>query len=86
MTAKQPGSKSYLTDNDEILELDDAWFEKADLYVGDTLIRRGRPKGSGTKQQITLRLDKEVIDHFRATGDGWQSRINEALMKAIRKT
>ena len=47
---------------------------------------RGRPAGSvkpDAKQQITLRLDRDVLDRFRATGPGWQSRINEALRKAV---
>ena len=39
---------------------------------------RGRPAGSN-KQLISLRLDKDVIEHFRATGPGWQARINDAL-------
>lgn len=43
------------------------------------LVRRGRPLGSGTKAQVTLRLDVEVLEKFRATGDGWQTRINDAL-------
>lgn len=43
------------------------------------LVRRGRPLGSGTKTQVTLRLDVEVLEKFRASGDGWQTRINEAL-------
>ena len=34
-----------------------------------------------TKQQVTLRLDRDVLNHFRAMGTGWQSRINEALRK-----
>jgi uncharacterized protein (DUF4415 family) len=33
-------------------------------------------------KQVTLRLDADLIDRFRATGKGWQSRINEALRKA----
>jgi uncharacterized protein (DUF4415 family) len=47
---------------------------------------RGRPKGStkpDTKQQVTLRLDPEVIEGFRASGPGWQGRINEALRAAL---
>ena len=40
---------------------------------------RGRPLGSGTKEQVTLRLDTEILEQFRATGNGWQTRINEAL-------
>lgn len=35
-----------------------------------------------TKQQVTLRLDRDVLERFRSTGGGWQSRINEALRKA----
>lgn len=51
------------------------------------LVRKpGRPKGStkpDAKQQVTLRLDREVIERFKAGGAGWQSRINEALRKAM---
>ena len=42
---------------------------------------RGKQK-TPTKQLVSLRLDRDVLDRFRATGDGWQSRINEALKKA----
>ena len=41
---------------------------------------RGRPLGSGTKEQVTLRLDTQILEQFRATGEGWQTRINDALM------
>ncbi len=44
--------------------------------------RRGRPVGSGvgaSKEQVTLRLDKDVLERFRASGPGWQTRINDAL-------
>jgi len=36
-----------------------------------------------TKVQVTLRLDRDVIERFRKTGKGWQTRINEALKKAV---
>jgi uncharacterized protein (DUF4415 family) len=42
----------------------------------------GRPKSEQPKQQVALRIDRDVLDKFRATGEGWQSRINEALRKA----
>ncbi|SNS48579.1 MULTISPECIES: BrnA antitoxin family protein [unclassified Azospirillum] len=42
----------------------------------------GRPKSPAPKVALTLRLDPAVVDHFRATGPGWQSRINETLRKA----
>lgn len=41
---------------------------------------RGRPLGSGKKEQVTLRLDTQILEQFRATGDGWQTRINDALL------
>ena len=40
------------------------------------------PQKAPTKQQVTLRLDKDVVDRFRATGPGWQGRINQVLRKA----
>lgn len=41
----------------------------------------GRPSGH-TKEQVSLRVDKDVLARFRATGAGWQSRMNEALRDA----
>ena len=35
------------------------------------------------KQRITIRLDKDVLSMLRATGPGWQTRINEILRKAV---
>jgi BrnA antitoxin of type II toxin-antitoxin system len=43
----------------------------------------GRPPLANPKQQVTLRLDPEVLEKFRATGKGWQSRINAELRKAL---
>jgi len=40
---------------------------------------RGRPTLDAPKRLVSLRLDPEVIDRFRAPGPGWQSRINEVL-------
>ena len=36
-----------------------------------------------TKRLISLRLDPDVIEHFRARGPGWQARINATLRKAV---
>jgi uncharacterized protein (DUF4415 family) len=41
----------------------------------------GRPPGSN-KRAVSIRLDKDVLEKFRATGPGWQSRINDALKRA----
>lgn len=40
---------------------------------------RGRPAGSGKKEQITVRFDSDVIEAFKIHGDGWQTRMNDAL-------
>ncbi len=45
-------------------------------------IRRGRPPAANPKKQVTLRLDADVVEKFRAGGPGWQTRINQALRKA----
>jgi uncharacterized protein (DUF4415 family) len=68
---------------DEIPELTDEWFDKADLRVGDTLIRRGRgrPPLGTPKKLVSLRLNEDAIDRFQAGGPGWQSRVNAALRK-----
>ncbi len=43
-------------------------------------IKRGRgPQKAPTKQMVTLRLDVDVLEKFRATGKGWQSRVNALL-------
>lgn len=39
----------------------------------------------GVKEQVTLRLDQDVLEFFRSGGTGWQDRINEALRKAAGK-
>lgn len=40
------------------------------------------PQKAATKEQVSLRLDPDVLAHFRATGRGWQGRVNAALRKA----
>jgi uncharacterized protein (DUF4415 family) len=48
-----------------------------------TLRRVRGPQKAPTKKLVSLRLDQTVLDHFKAGGPGWQSRINDALQKAI---
>jgi uncharacterized protein (DUF4415 family) len=45
---------------------------------------RGRPKLSVTKEPVKLRLDADVLAALRATGDGWQTRINDTLRASLR--
>jgi uncharacterized protein (DUF4415 family) len=41
--------------------------------------RAGRPVGSGKKEQVAIRLDKDILLTFRSYGSGWQTRMNDAL-------
>ena len=49
--------------------------------VADEMLTKkpGRQLGSGIKESQTIRFDREVLDAFRSTGKGWQTRMNEAL-------
>ncbi|PZO74140.1 MAG: hypothetical protein DI640_07075 [Sphingomonas taxi] len=46
------------------------------------LVRRRGPQAAPTKKAVTLRLDPDVVEKFKATGRGWQTRINNALRQA----
>jgi len=50
----------------------------------DGIARRpvGRPPSGERKTLVSLRLDTDVLEKFRSTGAGWQTRINEILRKA----
>ena len=81
MDASKPNSESNWVDPDDAPEWTQEMFDRAEIRIGDKVIRRGRPPGS-TKTQVSLRLDQEVLAAFRAEGPGWQSRMNAALRKA----
>ena len=43
----------------------------------------GRPKAEETKERITIRLSPEVVNYFRGTGRGWQTRMDKALQEYV---
>jgi uncharacterized protein (DUF4415 family) len=70
-------------DPDDAPELLTDFFRHGELRHGEKLIRRGRPPLSGkSKTAITLRLDEDVVEAYRETGEGWQTRINADLRRA----
>ncbi len=71
-------NKYCITEDGEARELDEAFFK--------TATRLGRPPmpEDQRKVSIKLRLDPDIVDSFRATGKGWQARINAGLRKAIK--
>jgi uncharacterized protein (DUF4415 family) len=60
---------------------DDADSPDATQLMREAVVKRraGRPAGSGNKEQVAIRFDKDVLSFFRATGPGWQTRMNDAL-------
>jgi len=49
-------------------------------------MRRGRgPNKAPTKKLVSLRLSPAVLEHFKASGSGWQSRIDDTLLKVVKK-
>lgn len=49
------------------------------------LRRVGRPRAAVTKERITIRLSRDVVGRFRATGSGWQTRVDAALKDWLRR-
>jgi uncharacterized protein (DUF4415 family) len=59
--------------------------EVTDEEFGRMRRMRGRPKAETTKTRIAIRLSPEVVETFKATGRGWQTRIDEALKQYIKE-
>jgi uncharacterized protein (DUF4415 family) len=64
--------------------LDEAFFKNAHPYKGTQLKPRGRPKAAVTKVPVKLRLDADVLSALRASGEGWQTRINDSLRASLK--
>lgn len=89
ITRFEPGHGYTQQDWDEVSDSPEVTAEElknakpfAEMFPDLARKLRGRPKAEMPKRQVTLRLDADLLDHFRATGKGWQSRINEDLRKA----
>ena len=79
MSANKSDTSATWRDPDDAPELTDEWFRQADLRKGGKLVRRGRPPSAARKVSTTIRFDADVVDAFRAGGEGWQTRMNDAL-------
>ncbi|MDR5800595.1 BrnA antitoxin family protein [Caballeronia sp. LZ001] len=88
MNASKRTTHPEWIDPDDAPELTDDFFEQADLYRGDELIKRGRgpgrPPGSN-KSVTTVRLDDDLLEALRSSGPRWQTRLN-ALVREWLKT
>lgn len=72
---------------EEIPEITDEMIARGVPGNGEDIVRRsrGRPRLDSPKQQVTLRLDEDVIAAMRASGPGWQVRANEALRERFKR-
>lgn len=59
-------------------------FAEAFPELAATLRRSRGPQKAPTKQLVSLRLDSAIVEAFKATGPGWQTRMNDALRVAAR--
>jgi uncharacterized protein (DUF4415 family) len=56
-----------------------------ELYAALAAKRQRGSQAAPTKRLVSLRLDADVIEHFKAQGPGWQTRINATLRRAMRR-
>lgn len=81
-------ARQIASDPEVAPEMTEDWFERANVVRHGKVIRRGkpgRPRLDAPKEQVTLRLDHDVLRRFRSTGPGWQSRINAALREHLER-
>lgn len=83
MRGKSKSTGRKWRDPDDASEITQEWVDSANLYHGKKLVRRGRPPAQVRKVSTTLRLSPEVLEHFRAGGPGWQTRIDQALKRVV---
>ena len=92
MNANLPTTAQPWTDPDDAPELSDEVFDKGVWKIGEhevsreegeaamrAAVRLGRPKSESPKLALTVRYDADIVEAFKATGKGWQTRMNAAL-------
>lgn len=80
----QPPASEWV-DPDEAPELTEEFLADAEVFQGDTFIRRGRgrPPTGKAKELVSLRLDSDVLAKLREDGPGWQSQVSNLLRQAL---
>jgi uncharacterized protein (DUF4415 family) len=85
MSEKRASGVGAWADPDDAPELTAEHFERADVYEGETLIRRGRPPTGNAKRLVSLRIDQDVLRRLRELGPGWQTQANDALRAFVER-
>jgi uncharacterized protein (DUF4415 family) len=85
MERSRPDGSPEWVDPDDAPELTEAMLADAEIFDGNRFVRRGpgRPKSHAAPEQISVRLDPEVLAKLREAGPGWQSQINALLREAL---
>ena len=78
-----PPEKNFVWDG---VDEDDLPATPEELQAGLEAARRkrGRSAGSGTKEQVAIRFDRDMLAALRATGPGWQTRVNDAMREWVK--
>lgn len=86
MDAKLKNSRPIWVDPDDAPEITDEWIESADLYHGNKLIRLGRPSTKHkAEEDFSVCLSSDIVGRFRASGPGWQERMNTVLANWLKR-
>lgn len=85
MSKKKPTGQDQWVDPDDASLLTKEMLDNAEVFDGDVFVRRGRgrPKSGATKEQISVRIDRDVLAELRKAGPGWQSQISPLLRRIL---
>lgn len=61
----------------------EAAFKAATAKPAEAATRPGAPHIPGAREMVSLRIDRDVLEHFQKDGPGWQDRINAALRASL---
>ena len=89
MVRKPNAEADYMSDEpltaEELAEMVPAEAFFSPEVFSDLVRARGRPKAQQVKSRVTMRLDPPVLEAFKRTGRGWQTRINDVLAREAAK-
>jgi uncharacterized protein (DUF4415 family) len=86
MSAKRKKSVPSSAKADNLPEITEEWLAGADQYDGKKLVRRGRPPTGNPRKLLSLRLQPQIIEKWKASGPGWQTRMAKVLEKSAPKS
>lgn len=83
----KPNLALLLANAPETVEKSDEHFDWDNAIVSQNLTelraKIGRPVSDNPKQAVSIRLDSDIVDYFKATGKGWQTRLNNVLREWV---